>query len=263
MKLMSLNLWGGKEGQKLFNYLQEESITTDIFCFQEVFHSSEAENFPVLEDGTHPRLFPELTGLLKGFTGYFALTSKNHGLIKAKFSVDHGLAVFVKNSFEVLEQTKTMVFGREDDVVKADFSNLPCAIFCVKIATGKGILSVLDYHGIAIPGDKLDTPARIEASKKIAELLLAVPGAKILCGDFNLMPQAQSIQLVEQAAMKNLIKEFNISNTRNENSWKTYNNKQSFADFTFVSEQVKIKSFQVPYNLVSDHLPMILEFEIA
>ena len=85
--------------------------------------------------------------------------------------------------------------------------------------------------------------------------------AKILCGDFNLMPETESIKMLGEA-MRDLIKDYKITNTRNEISWKTYNNKQYFADFTFVSKDINVLNFEVPYNEVSDHLPMILEFEL-
>jgi endonuclease/exonuclease/phosphatase family metal-dependent hydrolase len=124
-------------------------------------------------------------------------------------------------------------------------------------------LSVINFHGVARPGSKLDTPQRINHAKKLRLIWDSLPNpAKILCGDFNMYPDIESMKMLEGCG-KNLIREFNIQNTRNEQSWKKYpGSRQTFADFTFVSPQIKVKTFEVPYNEVSDHLPMILEFGI-
>jgi endonuclease/exonuclease/phosphatase family metal-dependent hydrolase len=123
--------------------------------------------------------------------------------------------------------------------------------------------TVFNFHGVAQPGNKLDTPQRIQNSKRLGLIWDSLlDSEKILCGDFNLYPEIESIKILESRA-RNLIKEFNIQNTRNQVSWDKYpESHQKFADFTFVSPDLKVKSFEVPYNEVSDHLPMILEFEI-
>jgi endonuclease/exonuclease/phosphatase family metal-dependent hydrolase len=74
--------------------------------------------------------------------------------------------------------------------------------------------------------------------------------------------------MFEEAGYKNLIKEFNIKNTRNNTCWEQFkedvkiSGKQHFADYCFTSHDVKVKSFEVPYNEVSDHLPLILDIDI-
>ena len=82
----------------------------------------------------------------------------------------------------------------------------------------------------------------------------------ILCGDFNLRPDTQSMTILE-TKMRNLIKEFGIKTTRNElyADLKVFND--YFADYVLVSPGIKVQNFQVPYVLASDHLPMILEFD--
>lgn len=87
-------------------------------------------------------------------------------------------------------------------------------------------------------------------------------GGKVLCGDFNLLPQTKSIAMLE-GRMRNLIKEYNIKTTRSKlNPYHGTPTEQHFADYVFVSEDIKVLDFKVPEAEVSDHLPMILEFEI-
>ncbi len=246
----------------MFDFLKEQSADTDIFCFQEVFRSS----FKQSPEGFSGRanLFSELCELLPDHEGHFEKTSQNHDNLKLKmvdFPVDGGQAIFVKKVLKAAAQNTVKIYegmGRPVDPTK---ENLPTSLQNVEIKINGKLLQVYNYHGITFPGNKLDTPERLEQSSKIVKAISVAEGEKILCGDFNLTINTESVNILA-SAMKDLIKEFYIKNTRNEISWKIYNNKQNFADFTFVSLGVKAKNFEVPYTLISDHLPMILEFDI-
>ena len=260
MKLLSLNIWAGTQGQPLFDYLKSQAEHTDIFCFQEVFRTAEKIQPP--KAAGRMFIFQELQELLPNYTPLFALTSKNHDLEKVvDFQVEAGMAMFVKNNLEILAEDQTPIFGTRGDSIDPTSANIPTVLQRVELRTAGKIVNVCNYHGTAYPGDKLDTPQRLEQAQKINRILSGLTGSKILCGDFNLTANIESIKILEQG-MRNLISEFNITNTRNEISWNKYQNKQHFADFTFVSPEVKVQSFEVPYNTVSDHLPMILDFSL-
>lgn len=256
MKLVSFNLWGGTIYEPLMDYISEQSATTDIFCFQEVF--SALPGAPETSSGARMFLFEELQELLKDFSGFFDLRSQGcdfQGLVDAP--VSHGLAVFVRSRLETRSINSKLIgeVGElPDRLVKAQV---------LTVASANKLLSVINFHGVAQPGNKLDTPERLEQSKKLLEIARSLPNRPvILCGDLNLMPETESIKILEQD-LNNLIKEFNITNTRNEVSWKRFSNIQKFSDFVFVSPGLKIKSFEVPYNEVSDHLPMLLDFDLS
>ena len=61
-------------------------------------------------------------------------------------------------------------------------------------------------------------------------------------------------------AMRNLIKEYGIESTRSE----LYNDmekwKDPIADYVFASPDVKVRDFKVLGDVVSDHLPLFIEF---
>ena len=69
-----------------------------------------------------------------------------------------------------------------------------------------------------------------------------------------------------------LILENKIKTTRNFHAWRQakemvadgyrFYGEQKFADYVFVSKDVKVKNFEVPNIEISDHLPLILDFEI-
>jgi len=92
-------------------------------------------------------------------------------------------------------------------------------------------------------------------------------GPQIVIGDFNLLPDTESIKKFEVYGYQNLIEDFAIKSTRNRIAWEQFKNepgfvKQHYADYCFVSKDVKVKKFTVPNIEVSDHLPLILEFEV-
>ncbi len=245
----------------MFNFLKQNSASVDVFCFQEVINSLDsAEGVDFVG---RPALWTELKELLPDFNGYFEMTSKNHDLIKRlDINVEFGQAIFVKKNLKVITEDCVEIFGkRGDNKVDPSSENLPAVLQRVELLVEGKKLQIYNFHGITYPGEKLDTQERLFQSAKILETMFSHEGSKILCGDFNLTINTQSVDLLG-AIGRDLIKEFKIENTRNEISWGMYQNKQHFADFTFVSKEVEVKSFEVPYNLVSDHLPMILEFEV-
>ncbi len=255
MKLVSFNIWGGSVYNPLMDYLRHESADTDIFCFQEVF--SALPPAPKVSAGSRMFLFEELGEMLKDFYGLYEPRSEGcdfNGPVN--FSASHGLAMFVKKILPVINYRGRLIAAvseAADHLVKAQV---------LKLSLADKDCHIINFHGIAQPGTKLDTPERILQSQKLSGIWNGLGDApKILCGDFNLMPETKSVGLLE-ALGTNLIKEYKISNTRNDISWKRFNNRQYFADYCFTSRQVKVLDFQVPYNEFSDHLPMILKFEL-
>ena len=78
-----------------------------------------------------------------------------------------------------------------------------------------------------------------------------------MSGDFNLLPDTQSIKKLENFGLRNLVKEYNITSTRTS----FYTKSEKFADYAFVSSEIAVKDFKVLPDEVSDHSPLYLEFE--
>jgi len=79
----------------------------------------------------------------------------------------------------------------------------------------------------------------------------------VLCGDFNLLPDTESLKRLEGIGLRNLIKEYGITSTRTS----FYDKPAKFADYALVSEGIEVKDFKILPDEVSDHSPMYLEFE--
>ncbi|MDO8577115.1 MAG: hypothetical protein Q7R82_02105 [Candidatus Daviesbacteria bacterium] len=260
MKLISLNTWGGKIYQPLVAFIQQHSKDTDIFCFQEVFNTK--SNIKQYKD-IRANLLDELTKILPAFQCFSSIEISGFDFTPdpVDFHLTMGKTIFIKKNILVNSTDDILLYGdRLEKSLKKDFSNLAVTLQSIDFTIQGKKFTIVNIHGTAFPGTKLDTKLRLEHSSKIKKFLDSKEDAKILVGDFNLLPETQSIKIFE-GNMRNLIKEFNIQRTRSKLSpFYGRTDFQKFADFIFVSNKVKVESFEVPKLEISDHLPMILEF---
>jgi hypothetical protein len=238
MRIIFLNSWFGQVGKAYFDFIKEESLKTDIFCFMEV----------------SPELYSKLSSILKDFNGIY-----KKGLHLKTLKIMCGQAIFVKEGINIEKSGKVSIYRQSGgDVGFLLFS---------KMGVGKKKLWIGNVHGKTMPGNKFDTPVRLKQSQKIIDFFADKNEPRIIGGDFNLEFNTKSVKMFEEVGYKNLIRDFGIKTTRNNISWKQFQNqpnyvKQYFADFCFTSPEIKVKSFSVPDIEVSDHLPLILDFEI-
>lgn len=257
MQLISLNIWGGKAFPQLMDFIERSADSTDIFCFQEVFHSPSG----IREShGARMNILDDISAALPDFVCYFSPLQDHFDIAgHVNFDVLLGQATFVRKTIEVESEGSIFVYRERNSGL--DITNIPTNVQYLRFTVNGKQFTVCNFHGIAFPGHKLDTPERIAQSEKLREFLDKESGAKILCGDFNLLPDTKSITLLEET-MVNLIKKYNIHETRGRlSSYYGKPGQQHFADYVFVSPDVRVLNFKVPDAGVSDHEPMILEFE--
>ncbi|HZY47630.1 MAG TPA: hypothetical protein VFE96_07530 [Candidatus Bathyarchaeia archaeon] len=72
-----------------------------------------------------------------------------------------------------------------------------------------------------------------------------------------MLPHTRSIGIIETQGMSNLIVKQSASSTRS----RFYPGKERFADYIFTSPEVTVRSFKVLNEEVSDHLPLLMEFD--
>ncbi len=255
MRLISLNIWGGKVYQPLIDFLREVSTETDVFCFQEVFDTSS----DVIEHkkGARVNIYSEMTHALPEFHGYYAPAQSGFGFSEpVDFDLSYGLAIFVKNGITIHESGDIFVYGERNGRTTGDVSTMPRNLQYISFEIKDKLFTLYNFHGLWYYSEKTDNAHRLEQSKKIVSFMNNTEGEKILCGDFNLLPDTQSLSILEKG-MRNLIKENNIHSTRSE----LYLKDNKFADYTLVSAGVKVHKFTVLNRTVSDHLPMLLDFD--
>lgn len=235
-------------------WIQEQAGATDIFCFQEVPLGSQ----PVFSEKRRLNLFSEIDSRLPDFTGYAYPAKKGsyfggHPLPSA---VDAGEAIFVKTSLLVVSSGGFRTYAQGGSV-DADL-RITVTGNCqhVTVQTPDDVL-ITTVHGLWQGNThKRDTPERLYQSQTILTFFKEHDLPKILCGDFNLMSNTESVRMLERSGLRNLIQDFSITDTRGP----LYTKELRFADYVFVSPQINVRSFSVPVVSISDHLPMVLDF---
>lgn len=260
MKILSLNIWGGREYSQLINYLAKLSGDVDVFCLQEVF---DTKDHVLYSHHVRANIWEELGRLFLDYHKfYYPVMAGFDDKGPVDFNLTTGLGIFAKRSLEIVDEGDYFTYRRRFAPILLDEKDQPNNVQYVEIALGTKRLQVYNFHGAWFPGDKLDTPERIEQSEVLLGFMSQKFGAKVLCGDFNLMPETESIKLIEKK-FNNLIKDFKIRTTRsNLNPYRGTEFEQAFADYVFVSSDLNVIDFNVPEASISDHLPMILEFEV-
>jgi hypothetical protein len=229
MKIIFFNVWNGRIREGMKEFMKEQSVNTDIFCFQEVFNEMRFicdEKIP-----NHQEVFAD----------------REANPVNYAFSS----ATYIAKGITLMESSVIRI-----DKLESGFT------LYTKVSVGDRDIHICNAHGISKPGEKKDTPVRIGQSQDIIDFLKDKKGLKIIGGDFNLLPETRSVKMFEETGYKDLIKDFNIKTTRNRLAWDMYPNKILFSDFIFASSDIKVKSFSVPHLEISDHLPLILDIEL-
>jgi len=220
MKIIFLNTWGGRCKEAISAFLEEQRHTTDIFCFQE-----------------------------------FRLDMP--ALSKSRLT-DYTETVFQKDAFsQALYVNKNIPVLLSGPLLQ-DTSHVGLGAY-IKVRYRDTDLYVCNIHGDSVPGDKQDTESRLRQSREILDFFKGKEGLKIIGGDFNLLPETESIALFRDSGYRDLIREFQIATTRNHLAWDKYSSKQYYDDYMFASPELEVQHFSVPALEISDHLPLIVE----
>ncbi len=226
----------------------------DIWCFQEVFkllptgpvHGSviHVEGFQV-----NPDLFNALEKYLPSHAGEFCQS----------FRSTYGIASFLNQTISVIEKGEILVAkGDWDGAESDDDKDHHRKIQWIEMKIQGKMVLIVNAHLTHRPAGKQDSEKRLKQSKIIIDFLAMFDCPKILVGDFNLLPDTESVQMIERSGMRNLVKEYGVTSTRTE----LYTKPLRFADYVFISPGIKVNTFEVLPDIVADHSPLMLDFDI-
>jgi endonuclease/exonuclease/phosphatase family metal-dependent hydrolase len=261
MKIISLNIWGGRVHEPLMDFVKRHRESTDVFCFQEIMTSPRKDIETSNENRIH--ILEELAAILPDFRCTYHIDEEGmDSKGPVDFELQSGGAVFLKKNIPIVSSGTVALFT-EILVRELPYPKIfkPKNFGYVRIPWKETGMTIANIHAFTYRGDdKLDMPERIEQSKKIKEFVDNEKGSIVLCGDFNLLPDTESIRMLENPLI-NLIKKYEIKTTRSTLSpWYGTENQLNFADYAFVSPDLEVTHFEVPDEKVSDHLPLIAEF---
>jgi endonuclease/exonuclease/phosphatase family metal-dependent hydrolase len=265
MKLISLNVaLFEPNNPELIPFLKRES--PDIICFQEVTRS--------LGDKVDKRFISKnsIDGATNNLEFNFFGPTSVFGEINMKdFHGQENFHFDPKGLLELGNYTKSKykILKAQSIFLEGDFTYDPGqvrwpdeqyrAILMVDLSVNNHILRVINYHGIWTRNKK-GNDKTYKACKKILDYAYSFKGNVIICGDFNLFPETPSIKVFEKD-FTNLIDRFKVKTTR-PSSNELSGNGRNIVDYVFVSPNVKVSNFKVLDEDISDHLPLVLDFDL-
>ena len=251
MKLITLNTWAGRVKEPFESFLKAKMADTDIFCFQEIFNDLDEEistSTYIEHDEGNRHILKEIDEILSDFDMYFCPVVENV----------YGIAIFLKKGFEVIASGEVMLYQNPTFSTSEDGLDHNRKMQWVHIKSGRKDVMIMNVHGHWDSNGKSDNANRIEQSKIISEFIKSSgPVPKILVGDFDLLPDTESIKIIE-GHFTNLITKYNIPTTRTE----LYKGEDKHSDYAFVSDEILVEGFEALPDVVSDHVPLVLQFDV-
>ena len=264
MKLVSLNVAVFQANNKhLFKFFQEQNA--DFICLQEIsrgLEDSVDKNYitidPVNKATTSLKYF--FYGPNTVFSE-FKVSNYHDTLFSFAFGGQLEFGNYTKSKFEILKAQN--IFIENHFTYSHDRSGWPEEDYRAVLVTDHEVngkkLRILNYHGIWTR-NKLGNKKTLKGNKIINYLALQAEGEVIICGDFNLLPHTPSMKLFEKNFVS-LVDKFGIKRTRPKSN-ELNHLKRNVVDYIWVSRGVKIKKFEAPDVEISDHLPLILDFDL-
>lgn len=252
IKILNLNLLhGGVVYDHVINFIKDTHA--DIMTFQEAYGGFSPK---------YPKNFKTIGYLRELFPDYSYYFSPEVSVKNKVGKIDMGNLIFSK--FPIIAKSTTFFdvpygeyeYGAESG--RTDFSNDPKNIQKVVLKTGLKNLNVFNMHGIW-GFDGLDSPRRLKMSEKIINVIKNLDNV-VLTGDFNVDEKSKTIGKIEKY-LTNVFKgervtSFNMKRKTNP----SYGN--TIVDFIFTSPNIQIIDHYTPQIDVSDHMPLVLLFEI-
>ena len=242
MKLITLNIWGGYLHDDLLLFMAEYH-DIDIFCFQEVYHDAD-EKISTCDMPLSLRLFNDIAACLPHHAAYFC-----------PVVASYGLAIFVKKSIQVVDSGEHMIHSNDAYIGKGPTHQRKLQwLICEDQGKQHTICNV---HGLWNGQGKGDSPERLKQSEKIHQFATSLSMPTIVCGDFNLKPDTESLSIIKQCFV-DLIQKFQVTSTRTSYYKKT----EKHADYVFTSPNIVVHDFKVLQDEVSDHAPLYLSYSV-
>jgi endonuclease/exonuclease/phosphatase family metal-dependent hydrolase len=253
LKLVTLNCWGGRAADKLLPFLAEKGKEIDVFCLQEMFDADQR----VLEE-RHPEMnlagdiYRRAVEVLPDHVGCLAYFDDNRDRMS--------LAVFVRRSVAVRTIADFIVHRPEQPQETGSAVRSSRKLQYLTLDLNGRTVTIANFHGLWVNGPKTDNPERITQANEVRAFLDGVTGPKILCGDFNLLPETESVAIMAKG-MRNHVVETGVRSTRTP-LYRHYDNpaEPNFADYVLTSPDVDVRQFAVLPDAVSDHAALFLEF---
>jgi len=243
MQLITLNIWGGQIKESLLNFIQTYQHV-DFFCLQEVYHRAPYK-ISTNEDLVCLSILDKIAKQLPNHRFFFRPVVSN----------TYGLAIFIKKNIELLNEGEVIIYENPDYPGQGPRHHRNLQWVECRFQGKKYV--VINTHFLWNGAGKGDSEDRIQQSTRVKHFLDSLSVPNLLCGDFNLRPDTESIKILENN-MRNLVKDYDITSTRTS----LYPKAERFADYVLVSPDIVVDDFKVLADEVSDHAPLWVSFSM-
>ncbi len=255
MRIITLNTWGGRGGKVgLLDFFSRHREDTDIFCLQEIW-SAPYEHLQGKDAGGKP--IDHSSIMVYGLQEISAALPEHVAYFHPHHLDNYGLLMMVHKRHVVHESGEIYVYRHKGYIPEGDSGNHARNIQFVVVGEGSHKRIVVNFHGLWNGKGKGDSDARLEQSEKIIRFLESKNLPTVFLGDFNLLPDTESLKKIEAYGLRNLIAEFGITSTRTS----LYAKPERYADYVFVSSDIAVSDFKVLPDEVSDHAPLLIDIE--
>ncbi len=246
MKLIQLNIWyGNLLKHNVLPFLKREQ--PDILCLQEACSAT----------GNKTPFFQGIEKIQEAVDLPNVYYSPVKGWEFMGMQIDFGNAILSRLPVEGIKT----VFTRQPYKKNADFNedhfndfrNFQHATVTIE---GKKI-NIINHHGHLVGTHRNGDAESTRQLDMIADYIDALSGPVIFTGDLNLGPEAVSLERLNKS-MTNLCIKHKAVTTRNFTAW----NAEEVCDYIFVNDDIKVDSFRVYDDVISDHQALGMEFTL-
>ena len=260
MKLLNLNLGIKLDNNKdVVELIKKEQC--DIVAFQEVMRKKDDL---VYERYDSSNVIKSNTNFKYSFFGplWYATHHIKNNVIARDFGGTTEQGNEILSKFPIIKADNIFYYKKYSEFV--DTTNFrkedhPRAFIDVILdIEGEGrVVQIINIHGCWNKDKKDDARIFLQMEKILSYIRYDIPS--IVVGDFNLLPNTKSIEMMSKR-MINLIEKYNIESTRPKFD-DGLDEGNLVCDYIFVNNKVKVKNFRVIDTNISDHLPLILDFD--
>lgn len=249
MKIIQINAWMGNLLHPLLNFIKEQD--PDIICAQEVFSSK-------IKVGFDKEKFQTFELIAELFPYNFFAPTNSFEYVNQK--IMHGNAIFSK--YQLANQQTVFTNNQYADLNKFNFyeHHNTRNIQSCSVMLGSKNLTIANHHGYH-EINSAGSDKSLKCMQVAVDHLKTLKEPIILCGDLNVAPDSRPLKLIEQNFdFNNLVTQSKAKSTLSEVF--RIKDLNVVCDYIFTSQAISIDNFEVSGAIVSDHRPLILDFNL-
>lgn len=259
MKLLNLNVGIKLDNSKnVINLINKDNY--DIVTLQEIMKKIDNGVFDLYNSGN---IIKDNTKYSYEYFGplWFANHHEKNGVITSEYGGLTEQGNQILSIYPIIKSDNIFYYKSYSpfiDTTNFRIEDHPRAFINITLDIDGKQLQIINVHGVWSK-DKLGDERIIAQSKAIlSHVREDIPC--IVVGDFNLLRNSDSIKMLNNKLI-NLIEKYDIKSTR-----PTFDDGLDkgnlVCDYIFINDKVKLNDFSVMNTNISDHFPLILDFDI-